>query len=88
MPDRMTDKKPRVVRNFWLEARVDGFKTDIGTGPKSKDGGMWVKIKRRLAGQVADGLDIECIAKSDGKILHINIYGPDGALIWNADWER
>lgn len=38
---------PRNVRNFWLELSVDGKKTDIATGPVSKEGGFFLTIKQR-----------------------------------------
>ena len=39
------------VRNFWFEADVDGYHTQLSGGPRSKDGryGYCVVPKRRRA---------------------------------------
>jgi hypothetical protein len=43
---------PRNVRNFWLELEVDGSRTKIETGPRSKDGGFTLKILMRREGDI------------------------------------
>lgn len=35
------------VRNFYLKAQIDGRETLIGSGPRSRDGGMDVYIYQR-----------------------------------------
>lgn len=43
---------PRNVRNFWLTVKVDGKKSEVGTGPRSKDGGFRCHVLQRADGQV------------------------------------
>lgn len=60
---------PRCVRNFWLDLSVDGKKTDVGTGPRSRDGGFDLTIKQRDDGCVSDAVDIIGRAMSDGRLV-------------------
>lgn len=63
---------PRNVRNFWIETQVDGRKTDIGTGPRSKDGGIYVSVGMRDKGDVESRkVELEGFATTEGKILLI-----------------
>ena len=48
------------VRNFWIEVTVDGRKTKIATGPRSKDGGMEITIKQRNNGSIDHALTVRC----------------------------
>ena len=43
---------PRNVRNFWIEAEVDGRKTPIAFGPTGKDGGFSLTVFMRNEGEV------------------------------------
>lgn len=43
---------PRNVRNFWVEAEVDGRKTPIAFGPQGKDGGFRLTVYMRNQGEV------------------------------------
>lgn len=45
---------PRNVRNFWIEASVDGRKSDISTGPRSSGGGFSCTIYVREEGSISD----------------------------------
>lgn len=45
---------PRNVRNFWIELDVDGKKTKVATGPRSKDGGFTAKILMRENGSISE----------------------------------
>jgi hypothetical protein len=38
------------VRNFWIEATVDGRETPIVFGPRAKDGGFTLRIYQRDKG--------------------------------------
>lgn len=35
------------VRNFWIDANIDGRLTELSGGPRDKTGGMDVTIKQR-----------------------------------------
>jgi len=45
---------PRNVRNFWIEASVDGRGSDIATGPRSSGGGFSCTIYVREEGSISD----------------------------------
>lgn len=59
---------PRVVRNFWLSADVDGRKSRITGGPRRKDGGITLRIYQRDGGAVRTALRIECLACRNGTL--------------------
>jgi hypothetical protein len=63
---------PRVVRNFWLEADVDGRRTPVTGGPRGKDGGITLRVYQRLGGAVRTALRVECRACYDGT-LHLTV---------------
>lgn len=43
---------PRCVRNFWLDARIDGRRSRFASGPRSRDGGFVLDIYMRDRGGV------------------------------------
>lgn len=45
---------PRNVRNFWITLDVDGKKTRVETGPRSRDGGFNMTILTRTNGAIGD----------------------------------
>ena len=47
-------KKPRNVRNFWIDLDVDGRSNSVGTGPIAKDGGFSMTISIRENGKISD----------------------------------
>lgn len=49
---------PRNVRNFWVEAEIDGRATTLSGGPQSKDGGIDIVIYQRSKGDVTRVLRI------------------------------
>jgi hypothetical protein len=59
--DKRKDKREEVmrnVRNFWVEAEVDGRKERISFGPKAKDGGFGLRIFMREKGGSTRALTI------------------------------
>ena len=50
------------VRNFWIDADIDGRQTTLGGGPRSKDGGMDVTIYQRDEGGIKRAFTITCRA--------------------------
>ena len=44
---------PRCVRNFWIDASIDGRAERVGTGPRTPDGGFTMDIQIRDKGNVA-----------------------------------
>jgi hypothetical protein len=59
---------PRVVRNFWLTADIDGRTSKFTGGPAAKDGGMDLTLKVRDHGAVVHALEILCREDGDGKL--------------------
>lgn len=67
------------LRNFWLEAQVDGRKTKLTGGPKNKTGGMRTKVYVRDQGTSVLACIIAC-TECDGDLV-VRIYDKDGRLI-------
>lgn len=59
---------PRNVRNFWIEVDVDGRKTVIKTGPRSKNGGMTIRLYQRHKGAIGKAL-LEVVSTCSNDIL-------------------
>lgn len=59
---------PRNVRNFWLEAKIDGRASTLTGGPQGRMGGFSLTIYQRLNATVMQALRIEGFASSDGTI--------------------
>ena len=57
------------TRNFWIEAGIDGMKTQLKGGPRAKDGGFSMVIYMRNEGGIDRPIDIEGIAKPDGSLV-------------------
>lgn len=55
---------PRNVRNFWVDLDVDGRANDIGTGPRSKDGGMIARFFIRSDGEVKNAVTVNCYERN------------------------
>lgn len=76
------------VRPFYLEARVDGRKTDIGSGPKSKSGEMFVTVYQREEGSIRTAVRINCtnFTSPEGKLmLRTCIFNNEGTRV--AEYE-
>ena len=74
------------LRNFWLEAQVDGRKTKLTGGPKNKTGGMHTKVYVRDRGASVLACKIVC-RECDGDLI-VMIYDKDGHLIHSNTTER
>ena len=46
------------VRNFWVEADIDGRQTMLSGGPRAKNGGMDVTIYQRDEGSIKTAVRI------------------------------
>lgn len=60
---------PRNVRNFWIEASVDGRESKLSGGPVRKDGGFSLTIFVRDDGDVTRALEIDGLCTSEGKLI-------------------
>lgn len=74
------------VRNFYVEANIDGRQTTLGGGPKSKTGEMTVRLYQRDEGVITDALLIEC-KERDGKLI-TEVYDKDHNLIFTNETMR
>ena len=76
-----------VVRNFYLEADIDGMKTKVASGPKAKDGGMTVYLHQRDDGDIVhNALKIRCTER-DGKLL-TEVFNPYGVCVYIYETKR
>lgn len=70
---------PRNVRNFWIEAEVDGRKTPIAFGPGGKDGGFSLTVYMRNQGGVERVAGMEGACFKDGELtLWVEYAGEEG----------
>jgi hypothetical protein len=60
---------PRVVRNFYINAEVDGRRSRISGGPRARDGGMTLTLYQRRSGGVATVLILRCNVEKNGKLV-------------------
>lgn len=63
------------VRNFWVNAEIDGQKTELSGGPRSKDGGMFINLNMRVNGRPVSVLHVTCAVNDDGT-LRARIHTP------------
>ena len=59
------------IRNFWIDAQIDGRSTELTGGPQRKDGGFFMEVYIREEGQAKVAATIA--GTSDGKILRLVI---------------
>lgn len=52
------------VRNFWVEADIDGYKTKLKGGPRNKNGGMKITLYQRREGEIVEAVSIYCHEKN------------------------
>ena len=57
------------VRNWWIEADVDGRKTPLSGGPRSKDGGFQLTIYQRVKGNIDNPYRISGFTKRNGYLV-------------------
>jgi hypothetical protein len=70
---------PRTVRNFWVEADIDGYKSNLSGGGQAKDSGMVVTVLHREDGVIADS-NIKVVCTSDGMTNKIIVYAEGKAV--------
>ena len=63
---------PRCVRNFWLDARIDGRTNPLSSGPKGRDGGFQLAILSRDRGEVF-GTAVQVIGRCCGSKLVVTV---------------
>lgn len=78
---------PRNVRNFWIEADIDGRESRLSGGPVSKDGRIDVTFKQRDNGSVTHALRVQGYARADGS-LTLRVFDADDVAIHDHDTRR
>lgn len=77
---------PRAVRNFWIEANIDGYKNPLKGGPRNKDGGFVLFVGMRDQGSVTNPVYIRGMVTAENKLalyVHAN-----GKIIYEMETER
>lgn len=75
------------VRNFWIDADVDGRKTELCGGPRAKDGGMAGVVKIRNRGGIDVAFRFDCSVGHDGR-LYATVYDRSGMEVHRVEVER
>ena len=57
------------VRNFWIEASIEGRASLLQGGPRAKDGGMNITLYQRDNGFVAKAVHIFCFVNREGQLV-------------------
>ena len=65
------------VRNFWVNGKVDGQRTEFGGGPRRKDGGFYLTIKQRDNGEIVTAAMIEGFVANGELVLMVDVKGQD-----------
>ena len=64
------DKKEKgKMRNFWFEAKVDGRKHMLASGPRRKDGAMQISLYQRDNGESKLAVLLSCTVDRDGMLV-------------------
>lgn len=57
------------VRNWWIDADIDGRQTRLEGGPRRKDGGFTLRIYQREDGSISKAGWIEGFVGADGALI-------------------
>lgn len=63
------------LRNFWVEANIDGRETALEGGPRRKDGGMTVTVLQRKDGGKATAVKVNCWESNGELFSRVEING-------------
>ena len=59
------------VRNFWVEADIDGYNSTPAGGPRRKDGGMDITVYQREDGGIKTAVRIFCRSRDEKLITEV-----------------
>ena len=74
------------VRNFYVEANIDGRETTLGGGPRNKEGDMTVRLYQRDGGAITEVLMIDCDER-DGNLI-TRVFDKDHNLLFTYETKR
>ncbi len=63
------------LRNFWVTASIDGRKTLLEGGPRSKDGGMTIRVYQRDDGGKTEAAVVRCWEERGKLVTVVEIGG-------------
>ena len=69
-----------MVRNFWIEADIDGYKTDLKGGPRSKKDGLTATLYQRDDGEIKTAVKIYCCADGEKLKTEVEVDGKTVAV--------
>jgi len=72
---------PRNVRNFWIDADIDGRRSSLTGGPVAKDGGFTMRIRQRDDGTVSEPVRVWGETYKDGTVALV-IYDENGSEVF------
>lgn len=76
---------PRNVRNFWIEAEIDGRATPLAGGPVRKEGGFHLRVMMRDKGGIITPAFITGTADADGALtLSVNVSGQPATIVYKT----
>lgn len=75
------------VRNFYIEADIDGRQTTLGGGPRTEDGEMTVHIHQREDGGINSDVVKICCRERKGE-LTTEVYDNKGELLFTYNSKR
>ena len=67
------------MRNFYMNAKVDGRKTPITGGPRNKDGAMFITLYQKEKGESVEILKVVSSVLPNGKLrtsIHMRGFEP------------
>jgi len=65
-----------VVRNFYVNARIDGWATPLTGGPQSKEGGLQLELTQRHKGAIIPVLKVWCHESGGTLLTEVEVYQP------------
>ena len=74
------------VRNFYVEADIEGRGTMLGGGPRNKEGGMTTNIYQRDDGGIVQVLKV--VSREYNGKLTTEVFDKDGNKIYTYGSER
>ena len=77
---------PRCIRNFWLDADIDGRRGRFTSGPQSKDGGFRLHIHNREHGDISP-VALHIIGRVCGGKLRLTVENGDHP-VFEKEMER